>query len=455
VSDEELGAALEAELAALGSAVTVDDLQRLSGGASRETWSFTAVVDGHRRPLILQRQRAGGIRTGVAMEGEAHLVRAAGRAGVPVPAVVAAATEQRALGRSWVVTERVDGESIPRRVLRSLTAPTARRLTEQCGHALAATHRIDPTDIAGLHRLDQVQQFREIVDGYDEPSPAFEIGLRWLEEHRPDPEAEVVVHGDFRLGNLLVDDHGLAAVIDWELAHLGDPIEDLGWLCVRAWRFGAEPPVGGFGRREDLYEAYEAASGHPVDPERAHWWEVMGTLKWGVMCIIQARTHLDGLTRSVELATIGRRVCENEHDLLALIAPEQPDPQASAVPAAGGSPAPGLHGRPTAAELVEAVREHLAGAVMESVEGRTGFHTRVAANALAMVERELELGPAMAEAHRARLATLDVADDRALAAAIRDGSTDHRSAEVLSVVRSSIADKLAVAHPGYAEDPPR
>jgi aminoglycoside phosphotransferase (APT) family kinase protein len=127
------------------------------------------------------------------------------------------------------------------------------------------------------------------------------------------------VHGDFRLGNFIVGPGGLEAVLDWELAHLGDPMEDLGWLCVKAWRFGARPPVGGFGEYDELFGAYGAAAGVEVDPEAVHWWEVLGTLKWGVMCIMQASTHLNGFSRSVELAAIGRRVCENEHDLLALL----------------------------------------------------------------------------------------------------------------------------------------
>ena len=117
----------------------------------------------------------------------------------------------------------------------------------------------------------------------------------------------------------MVGPDGLRAVLDWELAHLGDPIEDLGWFCVRAWRFGSTDPAGGFGSRDELLAAYEAAGGGAVDPAELHWWEVLGTLKWGVICVMQATAHLTGLSRSVELAAIGRRVCETEHDLLELL----------------------------------------------------------------------------------------------------------------------------------------
>jgi aminoglycoside phosphotransferase (APT) family kinase protein len=140
--------------------------------------------------------------------------------------------------------------------------------------------------------------------------------LRWLDAHRPPPHGPAIVHGDFRLGNLVVGRDGLAAALDWELAHRGDPAEDLGWLCVKAWRFGASAPVAGLGDHDELLQAYEGAGGAHIDRATLHWWETLGTLKWGVICIMQARRHLSGAERSVELATIGRRVCENEWDVL-------------------------------------------------------------------------------------------------------------------------------------------
>ncbi|HEX4819612.1 MAG TPA: phosphotransferase, partial [Acidimicrobiales bacterium] len=145
------------------------------------------------------------------------------------------------------------------------------------------------------------------------------LGFRWLEANRPPSTRVSVVHGDFRHGNFIVNSSGLAAVLDWEISHLGDPMEDLGWLCVKAWRFGGQKPVGGFGDYDELFGAYGAAAGVDVDAEAVHWWEVLGTLKWGVICIMQASAHLGGFSRSVELAAIGRRVCEQEYDLLRLL----------------------------------------------------------------------------------------------------------------------------------------
>ncbi len=439
-SVNERTAALAAALQAVLDG-TVADLHRLSGGASRETWAFT--LEG--APLILQRERPGGIRTGGGMAAEAGLIRAAGAVGVPVAEIVAAGDDD-GLGAPWLVAHRVDGETIPRRILRDDEFAAARAaLTGQCGAALAALHRVDPDGLDGLHELDQVAQFRDLLDALGEPHPAFEVGLTWLEANRPPSSGRSVVHGDFRHGNLIVGPEGLRAVLDWELAHLGDPMEDLGWLCVRAWRFGGPGPVGGFGERADLFAAYEGAGGAPVDPEVVRWWEALGTLKWGVMCIIQAATHLTGQTRSVELAAIGRRVCENEYDLLALVDPDGVVPEPTAAP-----PSPTtMHDAPSAAQLLEAVKEWVEGDAREATTGRVQFHTRVVANVLAMVDRELAAGPAMAAAHAERLAVLGVASEAELARRIRSGAVPADDRALLDAVRQTVVDKLAVANPRY------
>lgn len=297
------------------------NLRRLSGGASRETWSFDLEPPGKAAvPLILQRARPGAVGTGPGMQGEARLLEACRVAGVPVPRVMASGDGEGTVGSPFVVVERLDGETIPRRILREPDFAEAREvLVTQAGAALAAIHAVPPEDAPDLDSQDQLALFRGILDVLGEPHPAFELAFRWLEGSRLPESSPVVVHGDFRLGNLLVDADGLRAVLDWELAHLGDPMEDLAWLCVRAWRFGGRDPVAGLGSREVLFGAYEEAGGAPVDPAAVHWWEVLGTLKWGIMCIIQAQSHLSGTSRSVELAAIGRRTCENEYDLLGLL----------------------------------------------------------------------------------------------------------------------------------------
>lgn len=450
-ADDELGPSLAEVLGAR----EVSAVERLSGGASRETWAFEAELAGVARRLILQRERPGGLREG-GMGIEAAVLRAAGAAGVPVPSVIACDDGRGGgpLGPAYLVVERLEGESIARRILREDALADARAvLAGHCGAALAGIHAIDPAEVPGLEDVDQLHRYRQVLDDLAQPHPAFELAFRWLADHRPPGAGRTVVHGDFRNGNLLVGPCGLVAVLDWELAHLGDPLEDLGWLCVRSWRFGAGPRVGGFGTVDDLVAAYEAAGGTEVDRAALHWWELLGTLKWGIMCVAQAETHRLGVVRSVELAAIGRRVCEVEHDVLLLLAGSGGSP----VPADGGPVAVrqvevlvGPHDVPSAAELLDAVREFLTDDVMAATEGRVRFHARVAANVVATVARELELGLAQAQRHARRLLELGVDDDAELARRIRTGDLDERWDEVVAAVGQAVADKLAVANPSYA-----
>ncbi|MFM8973691.1 MAG: phosphotransferase family protein, partial [Actinomycetota bacterium] len=255
---------------------------------------------------------------------EYALLAAAGAAGVPVPAVRYLLRPADGLGEGFVM-DHVSGETIARRILRDDEFAAARpRLADQCGEIAARIHAV-PTD--GLPRLpvqdgpSQVDFYRNALDAFGEPHPAFELALRWLDEHAPPPPAApVLVHGDLRNGNFIVGPEGIRAVLDWELSHLGDPVEDLGWLCVRAWRFGVDDRlVGGFGDLSALLAAYAAAGGAPVSEAELRWWVALGTLKWGVICMSQAFTHLGGAHRSVELAAIGRRVAQTEWDLLDLL----------------------------------------------------------------------------------------------------------------------------------------
>jgi Domain of unknown function (DUF6285)/Phosphotransferase enzyme family len=276
--------------------------------------------------------------------------------------------------------------------------------------------------------------------------PALELGVRWLDAHRPAAGTRVTVHGDFRFGNLLVGPEGLRGVLDWELAHAGDPAEDIGWLCAPAWRFGGLAEVGGFGSLDELLGAYESAGGERMERARVHWWQVYATVKWATICALQASAHLSGITRSVELAAIGRRVCESEWDLCTLlgVAPTEPVPEPT-----GRGIALAPFGRPTAAELIEAVREYLETEVMERNEDGARFEARVARNALAVAERELLLGREVAAAHASRLRDLGMADDAALATALRSGDFDNGWEPVATALAASARDQLLVANPSY------
>lgn len=424
------------DLAAALDVDRVGGLRRLTGGASRETWQFDAVnPDGGVEELILRRDPPKRPGPPGAMGLEAACVRAAAAAGLAVPEVLIADDSGELWGSAGMVMRRVEGETLPRRILRDDEYSAARGvLAAQCGEFLAGLHAIDPASVPGLADDDPVAACRDNLEMIGEPSPTFELALRWLDANRPAPTGRAIVHGDFRLGNLIVGHDGLRAVLDWELVHEGDPVEDLGWLCVRAWRFGAPLPVGGFGTREDLLASYRQAGGAEIDPEVLRWWEVLNTLKWGMICMAQASVHLTGVMRSVELAAIGRRVCEQEWDLLLLLAGD--DIRGRVEPPSEVADSPGLHGRPTARELLDAVEGFLRDEVTPGTSGRLSFHARVAANVVAIVAREL-----------AAPAPPYVGAD--LVGEIRGGDWDGRLDELTDRLVTDVAAKLAVANPKY------
>lgn len=443
---------------ALGAVLEVGSIERLSGGASRQSFAASVRLASGQRELVVQRKRRGAL--GASMTDEAALVRAAGEAGVPVAEVLAATDDPAPLGGGAMVVARVGGEALAQTILREDRFAGARAsLLVEAATALAAIGRIDPAagGLGWLRNDDPLELLAALHRGLGRAQPVVELALRWLERNRPAPTLRTtVVHGDFRLGNLVVDPTGegpaLAAVLDWELAHLGDPAEDLAWACVKAWRFGSGAPALGIGSVDGWVAAYEAAGGEPTDRDRLRWWLVYGTLRWAIICELQAAAHLGGIVDSVELAVLGRRVAESEHDLLGLLGLLPAEGPAPTPP--GAQPAVQPHDAPTADELLAAVERFIGDTVTGVTSGQVRFHARVAANALAIVRRELAVGDAAALAHHERLTSLGFADDSALAAALAAGELDARLDEVGRTLAGGIVDKLAVANPGYLETPP-
>ncbi len=318
--------------------VRIEDLFRHSGGASRQTWGFDAIVErssgAERHALVLRRDpprsadtATGGGESSLALDRgvEFALLRVAERHGVPVPTPLFHLDAGDGLGDGFVM-RHVPGTAIARELLREPRYATARgRITAQLGGILARLHAVPLCELPKLRRTtpaEAIAQQRHVLDTIGEPHPVFELALTWLERRLPAAAVTpCFVHGDFRTGNFLADENGVTAILDWEIAHTGDPLEDLGWMCIKSWRFGAvENPAGGFGQRDELHAAYEAAGGPPVDKARAYWWEIFGTARWGIICMAQAWKHLSGAEHSVELASIGRRCAETEVDLLQLLA---------------------------------------------------------------------------------------------------------------------------------------
>lgn len=298
----------------------------LTGGASMETWAFSTVdAAGRATPLILRR-RASALPTHPmgkpALHVEAAVIAAAVAAGVPAPEVVHICADADGLGEAYVM-RRIAGETLGKRIAADAAfAPARAVLARQCGAALARIHATPPVgDLATLDVRTTLANFEASWREAGAVRPTIEAAFRWLERRIPESTALTLVHGDFRNGNIMVDpEQGLAAVLDWELAHIGDPAEDIGWICTNSWRFGQpHRRVGGFGDLDDLLAGYEAAGGAPIARERVDFWQMLGSLKWGVMTMMMHARWAADPSAGPERAVIGRRLSETEADIVAII----------------------------------------------------------------------------------------------------------------------------------------
>jgi aminoglycoside phosphotransferase (APT) family kinase protein len=283
----------------------------LAGGASKEAWAVDA--DGRR---LLVRRAAGGVihRHTLSLKHEFEVLQAAHAAGVKVPEPVLYIEDLD--GREAFVMERIEGETIGRRIVR-MQVPE--RLPLQMAEELAKIHALPPEELSFLEEAS-IDRLVEELDEIGEPHPAIELGLWWLRENRPPPREPVVVHGDFRIGNLAVDENGLVGVLDWEFAHIDDPARDLSFALVRAWRFGVPHlRLGGIADAEPYLERYNELTGFDVRPEELDYWELAGNVAWAIGCLTQAQRHLSGRDRSVELAILGRLGAEVEHEICQLL----------------------------------------------------------------------------------------------------------------------------------------
>ncbi|WP_374569998.1 phosphotransferase family protein [Phenylobacterium sp.] len=312
-----------------GEGARLDGPSRLSAGASMETWAFAYDGPDGRRELILRRRPGGAPAQdadgrAVPLRVEAALIQAAAAGGVPAPPIVHVCGEADGLGEAYVMG-RVEGETLGRKIVSDPRFEAVRpKLARQCGQVLARIHATTPPDGAGLRTADAVAEldkYEEIYRASGAERPILELAFRHLRQRAPEPLAPVLLHGDFRNGNLMIDPQaGVVAVLDWELPHLGDPAEDLGWLCVNSWRFGRpDRPVGGFGDYADLLAGYAEAGGRPIPLERVLYWQALGSLKWGVMCLIMYMSGATNKEAGVERAVIGRRVSETEIDIVRLL----------------------------------------------------------------------------------------------------------------------------------------
>ena len=320
---KQLASVLSKKLLEVGIEGDVSNLEPLTGGASKEIWKFEVSNAKQSTKMILR--RGSGIEGPLAIKtaDEARIQKEVIKVGAPVPIILAVSKNEEELGDSYIM-HFVEGESIARKILRDKEYKKALPiLAYQCGEAIAKIHNVDINNFSFLPKKpaeDQLEDLYSTYQSFEQPSPVFEYAYLWLKEQDFGNFQESLVHGDFRLGNIIVNAEGLQSIIDWELAHIGNPLQDLGWVCGNSWRFGKnDKVVGGFGELEDLLEGYNSVSKLKVNKEMVRCWQVFGTFRWGVICLIQAYAHLNGTINSIEKAAIGRRVSETEIDIVDLL----------------------------------------------------------------------------------------------------------------------------------------
>jgi aminoglycoside phosphotransferase (APT) family kinase protein len=430
---EELSRKLAAAMDRIcGDAAAIADLTRLSGGANMESWSFDRAGQGY----VLRRAPSAAFMEGRSFghDVEAALVRAAHAGGVLAPEVVGELETADDLGTGYIM-RRVEAEVNPAKIL----ANPPPSLISDIARELARIHSIKPRADIAIPHMDVPSALAELKARfmqYGGDRPVIALALRWCEDNLPSPVEPCLVHGDFRMGNLMVDASGLAAVLDWELAHWGDAHEDLAYGCMAVWRFGHfDRPAFGVGDLESYFAAYESESGRKVDRARFRFWLVYRTLWWALGCMQMAEIWRSGADRNLERAVIGRRTSENEIDLLLLLEADAPEAERKPVSPAAHPPIRRT-GEPSSAEMLEAIREWVNGSVKAKAEGHDRFMAAVAMNALGMLIREAE-NPV--DPH-----------DAAMSAKLMAGEASLATPGLLVQLRATMLAKLANDSPKYA-----
>jgi len=436
--------------------------ERLSGGASQETYRLIIDSDDGERSLAMRRASGavfrGAVGTGPGLAAEAELFRLARAAGVPGPEIHYVLQPGDDLGDGFIMSW-IDGEALGAKIVRDDALAEIRpKLAFQCGEILARIQSIDiksspvSDSLPEMTPAEFVSNIWDTYKAFDTAQPMIDYVGCWLMENLPEVDKLSLVHNDFRNGNFIVSPTtGIVAVIDWEIAHIGDPMRDLGWLCSNSWRYGrSDLPVGGFGRREDLFAGHQSVTGRAVDPEHVRFWEVFATFWWAVGCLTMADIYRQGSDTSVERPGIGRRSSECQIDAVNLLIPGPVDRLAPASAASLSTNMPGSD------ELLTSVRDLLRGDVMAETTGRTNFLARVGANSLDIVLRELAHGPANRARQHADLETLlDQSGDFetlqwTLVRALRAGDMALDQPGLANYLRQSVALQVAIDQPKYS-----
>lgn len=439
-----------------GHANIVENLERLSGGASMESWAFTFgdhdIVLRRLPDGIADNEADAATVSAISLDVQADLIEIAREAGVTAPQVLAKLSSMDGIGQGFLMA-RASGETLPHKILGKPEFKKAvSNLTEQCASELAAIHAIDvnklPDEIQSVSTTDLLTLQETAYRDLNIEIPIYDYAFRWLTDHVPVQEDEKLLHADFRMGNLMIDDNGISAVLDWELAHRGDPMEDLTYLCTPSWRFGHyENEAGGFDSAQNLIAAYENASEAPVDQQRFDWWLVYNTLWWGVACLRMGHSYRDGTVHVLERTIIGRRASEVEIDLLLLFekmgvgsGDKLPWNQPALLPD---------DGEVEYSEILNAIIEWNKEKIMPETTGHALFESRVVNNALGIAQRHAAWGKSYADRSTNRLANIGVSNSQ-LCKALRDGHQDIGGSAVWDHLRLTALERLSIDQPKYA-----
>ncbi|MCH1550642.1 MAG: phosphotransferase family protein [Pseudomonadales bacterium] len=435
-------------------------VERLSGGASQETYRIEVNTTSGEKVMAMRRAPGGATVDPTpghpGLDVEALLMQSARAVGVPEPEVFHIFDKQDDLGDGFLM-EWLDGIALGAKVVRAPELENIRpQLAYLCGQVLAKIHAIDLHDTGLDQKLDlispadYVEQTWARYRLFNTPQPMIDYAARWLKANAPEDFSPALVHNDFRNGNVMFSPEGVVAVLDWEVAHIGDPMRDLGWICTNSWRFGrSDLPVGGFGSYEDLFAGYENISGEAVDRQRVKYWEVFGSFWWAIGALGMAEHYRTGPDQSVERPAIGRRSSECQIDCVNLLMPgpvSLVDPDSNSIDS----------DMPRADELLVSVRDFLREEVMTETSGRTHFLARVAGNSLDIVLRDFQVGPSARAAEHSRLQALFSADEDLdtlrwrLVYGLRDESIALDTPGLSEHLRATVANQVAIDQPKYS-----
>jgi len=430
-------------------------LSQLTGGASMESWSFSC-ADQDMVLRCIPRTADGSLGDvpylGISLDLQADLIELCFSKGVMVPKVLARLSADDGLGEGFVMA-KMSGKALPQTLFRNKIYQSALEgLSKQCARELVSIHNIPtgdlPKDLPRISPAHAITEIEQIHLEIGTQIPVFELAFAWLKANLPELNEPRLVHSDFRMGNLLVDETGLSLVLDWELAHMGDPIRDVAYMCTPSWRFGRyAKEAGGFAALEVWISDYEAAKGGPIDRERFNWWMVYNTLWWGVTCTSMGNAFRDKTVRTLERTIIGRRASEVEIDLLLLLRNFYKIEEQSLDwidPVSGD-----VSGEMTYGEISQALQEWNREKIRPSAEGHALFESRIANNALGILQRQLDFGSTFSARQESRLRALKLTSQD-LCLSLRQSQGMAPADELWDHLRLTALERLTIDQPKYA-----